>query len=425
VKISNISGREILDSNGIPTVECVLVLDGGQSVKASVPSGASTGKYEAIELRDGDKDRFLGKGVLTAIQNLEQKIAPALIGKKPDLVEMDKLIIDIDGTENKSNLGANATLAASIAVARAQAIDLNTQTYELINKIFQIGPTSFPQCMFNVLNGGVHADNGVAFQEFMIMPQKQGSMQNTMHTAACIYQTLKNILKKDGYGIGVGFEGGFAPIIKGSKNKENIMLDYLHKAVEQSGFCSNEIAFCLDVAASQFYDAEKSIYLIEGQELSSTQMVDLYQNLVENYPIVSIEDGMAEDDWYGWQLLTEKLGNKVQIVGDDLFVTNINRIEKGIKLGVANAVLIKPNQIGTVSQTVEAIKLCRSNGYKTVVSHRSGETCDTFISDLVFGSAAGQFKAGAPCRGERVAKYNRLVEIEEGLVPGLPPSPRL
>lgn len=416
MKISKILGREVLDSNGIPTIECVLSLDNGQVVKSSVPSGASTGKYEAVELRDGDKTRFLGKGVLKAIENLEQKIAPALIGKNPDLIEMDKLIIDVDGTENKSNLGANATLAASIVVARAQAISLDVELYELLNNIFEIGLTSLPLCMFNVLNGGVHADNGVAFQEFMIMPQKQGSVQNTVHSAACVYHILKNILKKDGYGIGVGFEGGFAPMIKSGKGKENIILDYLHKAVEQAGFCSNEIVFCLDVAASQFYDVEKNIYLIEGQELNSLQMVEMYQNLVENYPIVSIEDGMAEDDWYGWQLLTEKLGQKVQIVGDDLFVTNINRIEKGIKLGVANSVLIKPNQIGTVSQTVQAIKLCKSNNYKTVISHRSGETCDTFISDLAFGMAAGQMKAGAPCRGERVAKYNRLMEIEETLL---------
>ncbi len=412
MKISNIFGREIIDSNGIPTVECVLILDNGQTVKASVPSGASTGKYEAVELRDGDKTRFLGKGVLKAIQNLEKKIAPALIGKVPDLLEADKLIIDIDGTDNKSNLGANATLAASTAVARAQAVDSGLELYELINKVFDIGPTSFPLCMFNVLNGGVHGDNGIAFQEFMIMPKKQGSIQKTVQTAAEVYHSLKNILKKDGYSVGVGFEGGFAPVIKASKNKEHIILDYLHKAIEDAGFCSNEIAFCLDVAASQFYDTKKNVYLIDEQNLNSSQMVDLYQNLVENYPIISIEDGMAEDDWYGWQLLTEKLGNKIQIVGDDLFVTNINRIEKGIKLGVANAVLIKPNQIGTVSQTVEAIKLCKSNSYKTVVSHRSGETCDAFIADLVFGSAAGQFKAGAPCRGERAAKYNRLMEIE-------------
>lgn len=416
MKIANIFGREILDSNGIPTIECILTLDGGQVVKASVPSGASTGKYEAVELRDGDKSRFLGKGVLKAVDNLEQKIAPALVGKTPNLLEMDSLIIDIDGTENKSNLGANTTLVASIAVARAQAVDLGIQLYELINKIFQIGATSFPLCMFNLLNGGVHADNGVTFQEFMIMPRKQGSVQNTVQSAARVYQFLKSILKKDGYGVGVGFEGGFAPMIKAAKDKENIMLDYLHKAVDQAGFCTKEIAFCLDVAASQFYDVEKNSYLIEGQELNSLQMVELYQSIVANYPIISIEDGMAEDDWYGWQLLTERLGDKVQIVGDDLFVTNIHRIEKGIKLGVANSVLIKPNQIGTVSQTVHAIKLCKSNGYKTIVSHRSGETCDTFISDLAFGTAAGQFKAGAPCRGERVAKYNRLMEIERELL---------
>ena len=258
-----------------------------------------------------------------------------------------------------------------------------------LNQAFDIGTTSFPLCMFNILNGGVHADNGVAFQEFMILPKNQGSMQKTVQTAVEIYQVLKNILKKDGYGVGVGFEGGFAPMIKAKKNKENVILDYLYKAVEESGYCTNEISFCLDVAASQFYNAVKNVYVIEDQELTSLQLVELYEDLVKNYPIISIEDGIAEDDWYGWQILTEKLGNKVQIVGDDLFVTNIDRIEKGVKLGVANAVLIKPNQIGTVTQTVDAIKFCKANNYKTVVSHRSGETCDTFISDLVFGTAGG------------------------------------
>ncbi len=416
MKISKIFGREILDSNGIPTVMCVLQLDNGSVVTAAVPSGASTGVFEAIELRDGDKNRFLGKGVLKAIENLEQKIAPSLIGKNPQLIDMDRLIIDIDGTENKSNLGANATLAASIAIARAQAVDSGMELYELLNQVFEIGSTSFPLCMFNILNGGVHADNGVAFQEFMVLPKKQGSMQKTVQSACEIYQSLKKILKKDGYGVGVGFEGGFAPLIKAKKNKENIILDYMHKAVEESGYCTSEISFCLDVAASQFYDASKNVYTIDDQELTSVQLVELYEKLVANYPIVSIEDGIAEDDWYGWQILTEKLGKKVQIVGDDLFVTNIDRIEKGVKLGAANAVLIKPNQIGTVTQTVNAIKYCKANNYKTVVSHRSGETCDAFISDLVFGTAAGQFKAGATNRGERVAKYNRLMEIEEKLL---------
>ncbi len=416
MKISKIFGREVLDSNGIPTVMCVLKLDNGSVVTSAVPSGASTGIFEAIELRDGDKNRFLGKGVLKAIENLEQKIAPALIGKTPALIDMDKLIIDLDGTPNKSNLGANATLAASIAVARAQAVDSGIELYELLNQVFRIGPTAFPLCMFNILNGGVHADNGVAFQEFMILPKNQGSMQKTVQTAVEVYQALKNILRKDGYGVGVGFEGGFAPMIKAKKNKENIMLDYMHKAVEESGYCTSEISFCLDIAASEFYDAVKNVYIIDNQELTSSQFVELYEDLVKNYPIVSIEDGMAEDDWAGWEILTKKLGNKIQIVGDDLFVTNIDRIAKGVKLGVANAVLIKPNQIGTVTQTVEAIKFCKLNNYKTVVSHRSGETCDTFISDLVFGTAARQFKAGAPCRGERVAKYNRLMEIEEKLL---------
>ncbi|KKQ32741.1 MAG: Enolase [candidate division TM6 bacterium GW2011_GWF2_37_49] len=413
MKIKGLYAREILDSLGNPTIECVLTLENGVQIKSSVPSGTSVGKYEAFELSDGNRGRYLGKGVLKAIENIETIIKPAIIGKTPNIIEMDHLIIELDGTPNKSKLGANATLAASIVVTRAQAMDCGLPLFKFINNAFEVGKLSLPVCMFNVLNGGVHADNGVSFQEFMIRPKNFKTLCEVIECAATIYHTLRKILLKDGLNVGVGHEGGFAPILSTDENKVHCFLNYLNKAIEAAGFSLDSVDICLDVASSEFFDECKNGYIIDNKFLSSDELVDLYVSLVNKYPIHSIEDGMAEDDWVGWETLTQKLGNKIQLVGDDVFVTNIHRIKKGVELGVANSVLIKPNQIGTVSETIQAIKFCKKNNYSTVISHRSGETNDSFIADLAVGTGAGQIKAGAPCRGERVAKYNRLMEIGE------------
>ncbi len=416
MKIKKIFARQILDSRGFPTVECNLELGDNSVVKASVPSGASVGKYEAVELRDKDPQKYFGKGVLTAIENIEKKIAPDLIDKEPNLQEMDKVLLELDGTENKSNLGANAILAVSIAVVRAQAKILNLDLYKFIAQVFGCKEILLPKVMFNILSGGVHADSGIAFQEFMIMPIKQ-SFDDNLHTAVVIFQNLKKLLKKEGYCVSVGDEGGFAPrLAKNKEFAEKKALDFLVKATQYSGFePGKDVVFCLDVAATQLYDDQNEIYLLGDKKYTTEKLIGLYDDFIHSYPIYSIEDGLQEQDWDGWKIMTEKLGSNTQLVGDDIFVTNSSRIKKGIELGIANAVLIKPNQIGTVTETLQAIKLCKDAGYKTVVSHRSGETNDTFISDLVVGTGAGQFKAGAPCRGERVAKYNRLLEIEEGL----------
>jgi enolase len=414
-KIKTIKGREILDSRGFPTVECVLTLDDGTTVSASVPAGTSTGKHEALELRDNDSTRYFGYGVLQAISNIETTIAPTLIGKQPNILLMDQQIIDLDETENKAQLGANTTLAVSCAVAKAQALINNLELYELINTVFEMGPISIPHCMFNILNGGLHADNGLCFQEFMIMPQ-QTTIHEALHTIVILYHTLKKILKENNLSITVGQEGGFAPVFKPEqRTPEELALDLLEQTIARSSINKNSVVFCLDIAASHFFDAKINAYTIYNHNFKSNDLVNYYSQLVKTYSIYSIEDGMAEDDWYGWQLLTEKFSPTIQLVGDDIFVTNQTRISKGIQLGVANTVLIKPNQIGTILETVNAIKLCKKSGYKTVLSHRSGETNDTFIADLAVGTNIGQFKAGAPARGERVAKYNRLLEIEDKL----------
>lgn len=416
MKIKKIAAMQILDSRGVPTIQCSIFLENGACVKSSVPSGASVGKFEAIELRDKDPKKYLGKSVFNAIENIEKKIAPAIINKEIDLEKIDKVLINLDGTDNKSNLGANAILAVSIAIARAQAKVLNLELYEFIAKIFNAKETLIPQCMFNILNGGVHADSGIGFQEFMIMPILKTTFAENLQVACVIYHNLKSLLKKDGYSTGVGDEGGFAPRFSCNGLAEKHALDYLVRACQFSGFePGKDVVFCLDVAASQFYDDQNKLYFLGEKEYDSKSLIDLYDNLINSYPIYSIEDGLYEDDWDGWKILTERLGSQVQLVGDDIFVTNELRIKKGIQLGVANAALIKPNQIGTVTETLNAIRLCKDSGYKTVISHRSGETCDTFISDLVVGTNSGQFKAGAPCRGERVVKYNRLLEIENNL----------
>ncbi len=414
-KIKKLQAREILDSRGLPTVECILELTTGAIVAASVPSGTSVGKHEALELRDNDKSRYLGNGVLQAIDNIQMHIAPHLINKQPILCDLDQLLIDLDGTENKGNFGANATLAVSIAVARAQAITENMELYLFLNKLFAMGKLSLPFCMFNIINGGLHAHNHLAFQEFMIMPQST-SIRQTLQIASEVYHTLKKVLKDRQLSVTVGEEGGFAPLFTNEfDSPEQQALELLSSAIQRAEFSNKQIPVCLDVAASHFYDAKTNTYNLNNAQFDSKGMINLYAQLAPKYNIISIEDGMAEDDWYGWQLLTERKKGKIQIVGDDIFVTNPTRIEKGITLGVANAVLIKPNQIGTISETITAIKLCKQAEYKTVISHRSGETNDTFIADLVVATGAGQFKAGAPARGERVAKYNRLLEIEDTL----------
>lgn len=416
MKIKRIFANQILDSRGMPTIECGVEIDNGHISKAAVPSGASVGKFEALELRDGDPKKYFGKGVLKAIENIEKKIAPKLITEKPDVKKIDQILLELDGTSNKSVLGANAILAVSIAVARAQAYSLSLPMYIFISQLFGKKEISLPKVMFNILNGGAHADNNINFQEFMIMPQKDIFTEN-LHSAVLVYQNLKKLLHKEGLSCGVGDEGGFAP--KFTKNKEmpeKTALDFIVRAIEESGFIpGKDILFCLDIAATQFYDEESKTYQINDQKMNTNQLVEFYDNLVTSYPIYSIEDGLQENDWDGWRVLTEKLSSTVQLVGDDIFVTNPSRIQEGISKGVANAVLIKPNQIGTVTETLQAIKLCQDSKYKTVASHRSGETCDTFISDLVVGTGAGQFKSGAPCRGERVAKYNRLLEIEKSI----------
>lgn len=416
MKIKKIHGKEILDSRGFPTVECNILLDNDMIVKAAVPSGASVGKYEAVELRDNDTKRYMGKGVLKAVANID-KLSSLFCGKEPNLLQADKILIDLDGTENKSNLGANTTLAISMAIARAQAMFLNIELYELIANFYDTEKVLLPNAMFNILNGGVHADSGICFQEFMIMPVGQKNFAERLEVAVVIYQNLKKLLKDAGYSVGVGDEGGFAPRLGTEKDSgEKKALDFLLRAVESAGFVpGKDVVFCLDIAASQFYDEEKGLYLLGNKKLNSEELINLYEDLINSYPIFSIEDGLFEQDWVGWQIMTERLGSKVQLVGDDIFVTNTELIQRGIKNNVANAVLIKPNQIGTITQTLNAMKLCKDNGYKTVVSHRSGETTDTFISDLVVGTAGGQFKSGATARGERVAKYNRLLEIEAKL----------
>ncbi len=413
MKIKKIWAMQILDSRGWPTIECNLLLDNNYLIKSGVPSGASTGKLEALELRDGDKNIYMGKSVFKAIGNINEIIAPKLINKSPDFKIMDQELINLDNTENKSRLGANAILAVSMAVARAQAYIENLELYKFIGQIYGNKNFVLPNVMFNVLNGGAHADNGIPFQEFMIMPISGKNFAQKLEMATTIYHNLKNLLKTEKYFTGVGDEGGFAPKILGS-GKDIIAktLDLLVFAIKNSGYSvGKDIVFCLDVAASQFYNEKEKIYEIASDNLNTAELITFYDNLISSYPIYSIEDGICEDDWSGWKFLTEKLGKKIQLVGDDIFVTNPKLIKIGIDKKVANSVLIKPNQIGTVTETLNAIKLAKDNNYKTVISHRSGETMDTFISDLAVGTNSAFMKAGAPCRGERVAKYNRLLEI--------------
>ncbi len=410
--IVDVYGREILDSRGNPTVEVEVVLDDGSMGRAAVPSGASTGAFEAVELRDGNKERYLGKGTLNAVEHVNAEIAEALYGfESEDQRGIDYALLEVDGTENKGNLGANAILGASLAVARATAESLQVPLYKYVGGA---NAHLLPTPMMNILNGGVHADNNVDFQEFMIMPVGAPTFREGLRWCAEIYHTLKSVLHDAGLGGGVGDEGGFAPNLK--TNEEP--LKYIVQACEKAGYKpGTDIMFAMDPASTEYYDTQREMYVLagEGVEYTREQMVDYWEALVDKYPIISIEDGMAEEDWEGWKMLTQRIGNRVQLVGDDLFVTNSKRLAKGIELGCANAILIKVNQIGSLTETLEAIEMAKQAGYACVMSHRSGETEDTTIADLSVACNTGQIKTGAPCRSDRVAKYNQLLRIEEEL----------
>ena len=410
--IIDVFGREILDSGGNPTVEVEVVLEDGSFGRAAVTSGASTGAFEAVELRDCDKERYLGKGTLDAVGHVNDEIADALVGfEADDQRAIDDVMLELDGTDNKGALGANAILGVSLACAKAAAESAGLPLYKYVGGV---NGHILPTPMMNILNGGVHADNNVDFQEFMIMPVGAESFAEALRWCAEIYHTLKKVLHEAGLGGGVGDEGGFAPNF--TTNEEP--LQYIVKACEAAGYKpGDDIMFAMDPASTEFYNAETGKYELkgEGRELTSAEMVDYWAALVEKYPIISIEDGMAEEDWDGWKQLTDRIGDKVQLVGDDLFVTNSKRLAKGIELGCANAILIKVNQIGTLTETLDAIEMAKQAGYACVMSHRSGETEDTAIAALSVALNTGQIKTGAPCRSDRVAKYNQLLRIEEEL----------
>jgi len=408
--IRNVKAREILDSRGNPTVEVEVVLSDGTTGQAAVPSGASTGKHEALELRDGDKTRFNGRGVLKAVANVNKDIAAAIIGMPAaDQPEIDRTLIELDSTPDKSRLGANAILGTSLAVAHAAA---NSKKMPLYRYLAETDTYTLPVPMMNILNGGKHAANSTDLQEFMVMPAGARSFGQAMQMGTEVYHALKKVLKDRGLDTNVGDEGGFAPSL--SSNKAAI--EAILAAIEAAGYKAGKDCFiALDPASSEFYEDGKYVLTRECRTLSSAEMVDFYVNWIADYPIISIEDGMAEDDWDGWQLITEKLGDKIQLVGDDLYVTNVERLGRGIKLKASNSILIKLNQIGTLTETIEAIKMARQAGWTAIVSHRSGETEDTTIADLSVGLNTGQIKTGAPCRSERTAKYNRLLRIEDEL----------
>ncbi|PYS64770.1 MAG: phosphopyruvate hydratase [Acidobacteria bacterium] len=409
--IDHIHAREILDSRGNPTVEADVILVSGLRGRAAVPSGASTGEHEAVELRDGDPQRYGGKGVLRAVHNVNDLIARALKGMDArDQGEVDRTLIELDGTPTKSKLGANAILAVSLATARAAANDQNLPLYRYLGGE---NAKTLPVPMMNIVNGGAHADNNVDFQEFMIVPVGADKFSEALRTGAEIFHTLKSVLKKKGYATGVGDEGGFAPNLK--TNEEAI--ETIIEAISQAGYeAGSDVLLALDPAASEFYDGEAYVFKkSDGRKLSSDQMISYWKDWVEKYPIISIEDGMAENDWDGWKGLTDELGQRIQLVGDDLFVTNTKFLRQGIELGVANSILIKVNQIGTLTETLECIELARANNRTAVISHRSGETEDAFIADLAVATNAGQIKTGSLSRSDRIAKYNQLLRIEEEL----------
>jgi enolase len=413
MEIVKVIGREILDSRGNPTVEADVYLADGSIGRAAVPSGASTGEHEAVELRDGDKGRYLGKGTLTAVNNILDEIAPAIAGM--DAAEqsaIDHKMIELDGTPNKGRLGANAILAVSMAAARAEA---NSQGTPLYRYLGGVQANLLPTPMMNILNGGAHADNSVDPQEFMIIPHGAPTFSEALRMGAEIFHTLKGVLKKRSYSTAVGDEGGFAPNLKSNDEALEVVLEAITKAGYKPG---EQVGIALDPAASEFYDADKKKYVFkksDKSERTSQQMVEFWANWVKQYPIISIEDGMAEDDWDGWKALTDALGKKIQLVGDDLFVTNVERLKMGIDKGIANSILIKVNQIGTLTETLASMRMAANAGYTSVVSHRSGETEDAFIADLAVATAAGQIKTGSASRTDRIAKYNQLLRIEEEL----------
>ena len=410
-KINQIRAREILDSRGNPTVEVEVRLECGAHGRAAVPSGASTGVYEALEMRDGDKGRYGGKGVLNAVEHVNQDIAKTLVGLDgSDQSIVDRTMLFLDGTPNKSKLGANAILGVSLAVARAAASALGLPLYRYLGGV---SAKIVPVPMFNILNGGVHANwQGTDFQEFMIAPVGALNFHEALRWGSETYHALKNVLKSRGYSTGVGDEGGFSPALKANAEAIELILQAIEKAGYQPG---EQIVIALDPASSSFYEGGLYNLRTEGRRITSAQMVEMYAEWVKKYPIAVLEDGLAEDDWTGWKLLNQTLGDKIELVGDDLFVTNVNRIERGIAENVANAVLIKLNQIGTLSETIAAIEMARKAGWGAMVSHRSGETVDSFIADFTVAMGTGHLKTGAPCRGERVEKYNQLLRIEEEL----------
>ncbi len=422
LEIEKVHGREILDSRGNPTVEAEVTVRSHMNGQiytglAAVPSGASTGRFEAVELRDGET-RYFGLGVQNAVKNINEKIASVLCGRNAlEQIEVDRILMETDGTENKSNLGANAMLAVSLATAKAAAKALHLPLYRYLGGV---SPRLLPVPMMNILNGGKHAANTVDFQEFMIMPVQAESFRDGLRICAEIYHNLKNILKSRGLSTGVGDEGGFAPDLPDAES----VLAVIVEAIEAAGYTpGTDIKIAMDAASSELYQEETGMYYFPGESSlkgceiyrSTQEMISYYESLVENFPIISIEDGLAEDDWEGWKIMTKRLGDKIQLVGDDLFVTNTKRLDAGIKLECANAILVKVNQIGTLSEAVNAVEMAHKNGYKAVISHRSGETEDTTIADLAVALNAGQIKTGAPCRSDRVAKYNRLLRIEEEL----------
>ena len=405
--IKNIIGREILDSRGNPTVEAEVHLESGSSARGISPSGASTGKREALELRDNDKSRYLGKGVLQAVANINGPIANALIGKSVNQTSLDTIMLELDATENKESLGANAILAVSLAYAQAAAVENNIPLFQQINAQ---GPYCLPVPMMNIINGGAHADNSVDIQEFMILPVGAESFSEALRYGAEIFHCLRNVLHKRGLNTAVGDEGGFAPDLESNE----AALQAIVEAVEIAGYkLGDEILLGLDVASSEIYKDGQYHLASEGRSLTPQQFTDYLADLADRYPIVSIEDGMAEEDWHGWKLLTEKLGDKIQLVGDDLFVTNTKILQRGIDESIANSILIKVNQIGTLTETLAAIKMAHDANYTAVISHRSGETEDTTIADLAVATAAGQIKTGSLCRSDRIAKYNQLLRIEQ------------
>lgn len=411
--IESIHARQILDSRGNPTVEVEVMTSGGAFGRAAVPSGASTGTHEAVELRDGDKKKYMGKGVLKAVNNVNTKIAEAIVGfpaYEQNLI--DKIMIELDGTPNKAKLGANAILGTSMAIAKAAAMESGMSLYRYIGGV---SANTLPVPMMNILNGGSHADNSIDFQEFMVMPVKAATFSDALRMGTEVFHTLKKVLHDKGLSTNVGDEGGFAPNIKSNEEAIEIVI----KAIEKAGFKPGvDIFIAMDAAVSEFYDAKTKTYTFhksDGKKLKSDEMVEYWAKWVKKYPIISIEDGMAEDDWDGWKKLTSKVGDKVQLVGDDLFVTNVKRLQQGIDTNVANSILIKVNQIGTLSETIDAVNLAKRNSYKSIMSHRSGETEDNTIADLAVALNTGQIKTGSASRSDRMAKYNQLIRIEEEL----------